>query len=656
MDFALLSKYDDLFTDIFLDALFLWFSTVKMNTDHRRPRIPTSKVLDIIQRNVLEKAKLNDAVQEFLNLEWFKGYLANKTPKQHQEFVQHMKRYLSMYLPNAGYEISETKRYSTSKRTEACVIATKDWSVGDELRLCTGAIACLNPKEDAELKQGQRDFSVMYSTRKGCSCLFLGPARFFNHDCNSNCKFIASGQNGITFKFIKDVKCGDELTTYYGMHYFGENNCECRCVTCERNGQGAFATEADQEQSTTESTENTNRRSGRKRKSANYEEYAVQSPKRSRAPSTPLGSRDSSATLSDLSDSDFETDKRPFEDVKGPNDGQDNIKVEPLSPTVHNQPLVMSIGFLCSEEEKAKKEAAAATLAAVNPKPDMHRTLGHQRVHSGSPLDLLCDAIMDVEFLQAQSERVAATTTTGANVTRLEDPLAKPEPKSEAMQDIDSFEDSLFDDVLSNFDEFDDGISDLSSIDSDLLSDESDADTPPSSVSSNERPFISRAPDHKMAFQQQRRRGSKQELRCLACDKPLVQSKESSDPADPVATELATWTWSPSAVFIDWCPKRCPRCERHFSIFKQEWPKRKIKVKRVHKDQHAVSVAFNDDAKETVEQVEEEDEMDVTPILATRIDKPITFSRRHRPQKPVIHTGMLDTVSALRQVFGENDI
>lgn len=84
------------------------------------------------------------------------------------------------YLPNAGYEISETKRYSTAKRAEACVIATKDWSTGDELRLCTGAIACLNPKEDAELKLGQRDFSVMYSTRKGCSCLFLGPARFFN--------------------------------------------------------------------------------------------------------------------------------------------------------------------------------------------------------------------------------------------------------------------------------------------------------------------------------------------------------------------------------------------------------------------------------------------------------------------------------------------
>jgi hypothetical protein len=66
MDFALLSKYDDLLTDIFLDDLFLWFTTVKMNSDHRRPRIPSGKVLDIIQRNVLIKGKLNDAVSEFL--------------------------------------------------------------------------------------------------------------------------------------------------------------------------------------------------------------------------------------------------------------------------------------------------------------------------------------------------------------------------------------------------------------------------------------------------------------------------------------------------------------------------------------------------------------------------------------------------------------
>lgn len=647
MDFALLSKYDDLFTDIFLDALFLWFNTLKMNTDHRRPRIPANKVLDIIQRNVLQKGKLNDAVNEFLAMEYFKSYLANKTPRQHLEFVQHMKRYLSMYLPNAGYEISETKRYSTTKRTEACVIATKDWMVGDELRLCTGAIASLNAKDDAELKLGDRDFSVMYSTRKGCSCLFLGPARFFNHDCESNCKFIASGQNGITFKLIKDVKCGEELTTFYGMHYFGENNCECRCVTCERNGQGAFAEEKNKDTTTEDPVfENQNRRSGRKRKSANYEEYDVEplSPKRACAPIAP--SRESSATISDLSDIDFEQTSE-----KG-HEQQATLKVEPPSPTVHNQPLVMSIGFLCSEEEKAKKEAAAAAAAAaaVDPKSSAPRPSSHQRVHSGSPLDLLCDAIMDVEFMQAQSQRVAAASTT-TNFIQPAEPVKQEAKEIEHMRDIDSFEDSLFDDVLSNFDEFDDGISDLSSIDSDLLSEESDTDTPPSSVSSNERPSMSRESSDK--WMMARRRGSKQELRCLACDKPLVQ-KESTDASDPVATELATWTWSPSAVFIDWFPKRCPRCERHFTIFNQEWPKRKVKTKKVKEMTSTVSSesVLKSESTEPIQEVLRDEDDDLFKPLVS-IEKPVTYSRRQRPQKPVIHTGMLDTVSALRQVFGE---
>ncbi|CAM0137069.1 unnamed protein product [Umbelopsis sp. WA50703] len=618
MDFALLSKYDDLLTDIFLDDLFLWFTTVKMNSDHRRPRIPSGKVLDIIQRNVLIKGKLNDAVSEFLSMDYFKGYLANKTPKQQQEFVQHMKRYLSMYLPNAGYEISETKRYSTLKRAEACVLATKDWMVGDELRLCTGAIACLNAKEDAELKQGQRDFSVMYSTRKGCSCLFLGPARFFNVIWFKQ----KAPTNLLNLKFLLDRV---------------------------RLGQGAFAIEKTDNPLETTESESQIRRSGRKRKSVLYEEYDVHSPKRSRAPSTPPSPGEMSDVLSDLSeDSDIDIPKEQKVVPQG-----DNVKLESLSPSASpsspNKPLVMSIGFLCAEDVKG----AAQTLSVEHKSATTH-TSGHQRVGSGSPLDLLCDAIMDAEFLHAQNARVASagvTTKTeeqAQNAILHNDQPGNPEGQHVDMQDIDTFEDSLFDDVLSDFDEFDDGISDLSSIDSDLLSDVSDAETPPSSVSSNERPSMSReTSSQKMLYP--RRRGSKQELRCLACDKPLFQ-KESADPADPVVTELATWTWSPSAVFIDWCPKRCPRCERHFAIFKQEWPKRKFKVK---KDRPTVIVT----ATTPVDEVEPKElvmEEEVILPLAP-VPKTPTFSRRNRLQKPVVHTGMLDTISALREVFGESD-
>lgn len=66
MDFADLSKYDDLCSDIFLDDLFLWFKTTKMNTTHRKPRIHAKQILDIIQRKVVEERKPNEAVKEVL--------------------------------------------------------------------------------------------------------------------------------------------------------------------------------------------------------------------------------------------------------------------------------------------------------------------------------------------------------------------------------------------------------------------------------------------------------------------------------------------------------------------------------------------------------------------------------------------------------------
>ena len=102
-----------------------------------------------------------------------------------EALTSHVRKYLHMYHPNAGIEIDRTFRYNSDK-VEACLLATKVFQPGTDLKHLTGVVATLTSEEEIQLEN--RDFSIMFSLARKCMCLFTGPARFINHDCDPNCK------------------------------------------------------------------------------------------------------------------------------------------------------------------------------------------------------------------------------------------------------------------------------------------------------------------------------------------------------------------------------------------------------------------------------------------------------------------------------------
>ncbi|KAI9011739.1 hypothetical protein DFJ74DRAFT_684471 [Hyaloraphidium curvatum] len=269
ISFRDLSDFDDICCEVVLDKLHLNFRTHKMNpafadypfsTDPPPANGFVNTFLPILREKVVNGRSPQQAVDALIKImntdrpspsEFaservfgpFPDFFHNKKPSQIEQFKEHAKRYLAMYLPSAGYEISRTYRYTSSGKAEACIVATRKWQPGDEMHFCCGLIAELTDEEEQWLKD--RDFSVMFSVKANCMCLFLGPARFVNHDCRPNCKFMAHGQGGIMFKVIKDIEIGEEITAFYGEDYFGDGNSECLCATCGRNGRGGYRNEAE---------------------------------------------------------------------------------------------------------------------------------------------------------------------------------------------------------------------------------------------------------------------------------------------------------------------------------------------------------------------------------------------------------------------------
>lgn len=214
----------------------------------------------ILQEDVIIRKDANAAHRNLLRLSGITNYLrALRTPDEKEHFERHLRKYIHMYLPECPFEVCTTNRY-TILTHEACVVARRRINSGEPIRFLTGIQVEMTEKEEEELSS-RTDFSIVISSRRKRPSLFLGPARFANHDCDSNARLSTSGPHGINIVAKKHIEQGDEITVQYGKDYFGENNCECLCASCEkavRNGwdpKGPMLPDSDSESESEAETE-----------------------------------------------------------------------------------------------------------------------------------------------------------------------------------------------------------------------------------------------------------------------------------------------------------------------------------------------------------------------------------------------------------------
>lgn len=257
-----LSDFDDLASAILLDTM-LGFTTHKMNLSSLPKKPGFEDVFNVLAsyRKHGDEAKALENILHNLG-DWWLQYKLRRDETHLQLLQEHILRYIKIFNPKAGFVILPCFRYS-SEKCGAKVIVTREWEKGDKIPYLEGCIAEMsNKEEEALVNAGVNDFSIMFSTRKNCSQLWLGPAAFVNHDCRPNCKFVSTGRDRACIKVLRTIEAGEEITCFYGENFFGDKNCLCECVTCERRCEGAF--KVDEDDRVSESSAETNDKEERK--------------------------------------------------------------------------------------------------------------------------------------------------------------------------------------------------------------------------------------------------------------------------------------------------------------------------------------------------------------------------------------------------------
>ncbi|KAJ4303928.1 histone lysine methyltransferase Set9 [Collariella sp. IMI 366227] len=236
LTFAQLAAYDDILTDALVDHAYYWTAIPKNRPSYHPSRgVREEEITKLIQTHLIVDPNLGLAEEKLLATDGLRKFCASlKTPREKDDFKAHLRRYMSIYLPDSPFEVNATNRY-TIVTHEASITARRFIRRNETVKYLAGIQVTVTPDEEAQLALRKKDFSLVVSSRSKLTSLFMGPARFANHDCDANARLVTRGQAGIEIIACRDIEVGEEITVTYSESYFGVDNCECLCHTCEKN-------------------------------------------------------------------------------------------------------------------------------------------------------------------------------------------------------------------------------------------------------------------------------------------------------------------------------------------------------------------------------------------------------------------------------------
>ena len=235
-----LSDPDSVGADRFVRQAYFWTQIRKNRPKYAACRgIREEDVTSIIRDVVIVAKDATRAEGHLLDLPGLRNFSDRlKTDREREDFRRHLRKYINIYLPDCPFEVATTNRYTVVSH-EAAVMARKFIKKGEKIKYLSGIQVRLTPEEELELDRKRGDFSIVMSSRRKQASMFLGPARFANHDCEANARLVTTGCHGMEVAAVRDIQVDQEITVTYGADYFGLGNRECLCKTCEdslRNG------------------------------------------------------------------------------------------------------------------------------------------------------------------------------------------------------------------------------------------------------------------------------------------------------------------------------------------------------------------------------------------------------------------------------------